>query len=173
MLRFLIITLAFLSFSFNVNSQVIDSNESLITFSVSNMKFNTVEGSFSGMTGEVDFQPNNLSSSIFDVCIDANSINTENEKRDNHLRNADFFEVETYPEICFESSSISKKSSGYIVKGMLTMHGVSKEIEIPFSYNQNQLIGKFELDRVDYRVGDTGSFMVGREISIEIKCVLK
>ncbi len=172
MLRLLIVTLAFLSFSFNVNSQVRDSFESIITFSVSNMKFKTVEGSFSGMVGEVDFQPNDLFSSKFDVCIDAKSIDTGNEKRDEHLKNKDFFEVETYPKICFESSNISETSDGHKAKGTLTMHGVSKKIEIPFTFNSNQFNGEFKLNRVDYKIGGKGRFIVGKEITVRIKCVL-
>lgn len=154
-------------------SQSIDTDQSIITFSVSNMKLNTVKGTFTGMMGDVIFNPNDLPSSKFDVCIDAKSIDTGNAKRDKHLRNEDFFEVETYPQICFKSSTITKTSDGYKVKGMLTMHGVSKTVEIPFTYNSKQLIGDIKLNRLDYKVGGSGGFMVGKEITIQIKCVLK
>lgn len=172
MLRFFVISLILLTFSYSASSQSIDSDESVISFSVSNMKLNTVKGTFTGMSGEVLFNPNDLPTSKFSVCIDANSVDTDNKTRDKHLRNEDFFDVEVYPQICFESSTITKTSSGYSVKGNLTMHGVSKIIEIPFTYESNQLIGDFELNRLDYKVGGTGSFMVGHEISIKIKCVL-
>lgn len=172
MLRIFVINLILLTLAYNASSQSINADESVITFSVSNMKFKTVQGTFTGMSGDVLFNPDDLSTSNFNVCIEAKSIDTGNEMRDDHLRNEDFFEVETYPQICFESSTISKASSGYKVEGELTMHGVSKTVEIPFTYDSNQLVGDFKLNRVDYKVGDSGSFMVGWEISITIKCVL-
>lgn len=150
----------------------IDAKSSLVTFSVSNFYFKKVEGSFSGMKGTLNFNPKELSTSKFDVCIDAKSINTGNEKRDEHLKNKDFFEVKTYPDICFKSSDVSKTSDGYKAKGALTMHGVSKEIEIPFTYNSNQFNGEFKINRLDYKVGGKGGFMVGKEIIVRINCVL-
>lgn len=90
------------------------------------MAFNTVEGTFGGMKGTFNFSPNDLENSNFDICIDAKTVNTGNNKRDDHLRTADFFNVEVYPEICFQASNFVKTSDGYIAKGTLKMHGVSK-----------------------------------------------
>ncbi|PWJ44613.1 YceI family protein [Sediminitomix flava] len=156
-----------------VNAQNIDTGNSIVTFEVSNMAFKTVEGSFKGMKGAVKFDENNLSESSFQVCIDAATVNTENEDRDKHLKNEDFFEVETYPEICFTSTSIVKSTSGYTAKGMLKMHGVEKEVEIPFSVKDNTFEGTLVIDRYDYKVGGSGKFMVGREINLKIKSVVK
>lgn len=159
--------------SFDSFGQTIDSNESKVTFSVRNIKFNTVKGSFTGMKGGVTFLPDDLASSKFEVCIDAASINTGSKKRDNHLRNEDFFDVDKYPEICFESSEIIKTSSGYKAKGILTMHGFSRNVEIPFSYKNKQFIGNLKVKRLDYHVGEeTGEFMVSNEIAIQIICSL-
>lgn len=154
-------------------SQTINTESSKVTFSVSNMKFNTVEGYFTGMKGTLNFNSEELATSSFDVCIDANTVNTGNEKRDTHLKNEDFFEVGTYPEICFTSTSIEKTESGYKALGSLTMHGVSKAAEIPFSQNGKELVGEISVKRYDYSIGpDTGTFMVGNEIKVYILCML-
>jgi len=157
--------------SLGLNGQTINSEDSKVTFSVSNMAFNTVKGTFNGMEGEIYFSPNDLLASKFEVCIDASSINTGNQKRDKHLKNEDFFEVEKYPNICFKSTEVEKTTSGNKTKGILTMHGVSKKVEIPFTFKNNQFIGNFEVNRKDYKIGEgTGSFMVGKEIEIQIVC---
>lgn len=174
MLRILFVSLALLNLSYNINGQSLDSENSGVSFSVSNMAFNTVKGTFKGMNGNIIFDPNNVASSIFDVCIDASTINSGNSKRDKHLKNEDFFEVDKYPSICFKSTQITKTKSGYITTGTLTMHGISKIIEIPFTYNDNKFVGEFKVNRFDYSIGeDTGTFMVGNEIDIKIETVLK
>ncbi len=174
MSRFLFVSLALFSLSADVNSQSIDAKNSMVTFSVSNMRFRTVEGTFKGMNGNVNFNPNNPNNSSFEVCIDASTVNTNNTKRDQHLKTEDFFAVDTYPNICFTSSQITKTASGYNTKGVLTMHGVSKNIEIPFTFSDNSLVGNFKVNRLDYKVGEgTGSFMVGTEIDIKITTYLE
>lgn len=167
-LAFITLCMAQLSFA-----QTIDVEKSEVSFEISNMKWKTVEGTFKGMTGEVIFDKNNLNNSSFNVSINPSSINTENKTRDKHLKNKDFFEVSTYTTINFKSKSIAKTASGYITKGTLTMHGISKEIEIPFVYENNQLKGTFNLNRLDFGIGPKGGFMSGKEVIITILCVLK
>jgi Uncharacterized conserved protein len=165
---FLILFFSLLSYG-----QTINTESSKVDFSVSNFKINTVKGSFTGMEGEVIFSPDDLSAAKLAVCIDAASVNTGNKKRDDHLKTEDFFGVETYPEICFESTSIIKTDKGYLALGNLMMHGVSKNIEIPFVYDDNKFVGDFKVKRLDYKVGKgTGGFSVGKEITIQIVCVL-
>ena len=169
-----IFLIASLLVGFIANAQTIDSNNSVVNFGISNMKWKTVEGTFSGMKGTIDFDENNLQNSSFNVCIDAATVNTKNEKRDAHLKNEDFFDVEKYPEICFTSSSIEKSSEGYLTKGTLTMHGVSKPVEINFTYTDNTFVGELTINRFDYKVGEgTNTFMVGEEATLEIICKLK
>ena len=165
----------FLTLFFSILSygQTINAESSKVEFSVSNFKINTVKGSFTGMTGEVIFSSDDLSAAKFAVCIDAASVNTGNNKRDDHLKKDDFFGVETYPEICFESTSIIKTDKEYLASGNLMMHGVTKNIEIPFVYQDNKFVGDFKVKRLDYNVGKgTGGFSVGKEITIQIICVL-
>lgn len=168
-----IFLIASLLVSIVANAQIIDTKNSVVTFGISNMKWKTVEGTFSGMNGTIVFNENNLQNSSFNVCINAATINTENKKRDDHLRNEDFFEVEKYPEICFTSSSIEKTTEGFVTKGSLSMHGVTKPVEISFTYNNNTFIGNLTVNRFDYNVGeDIKTFMVGKEATLEIICKL-
>ncbi len=157
-----------------LSAQSIDTEKSVVNFTTTALLVNTVEGTFTGMKGDLKFDNNNLSASKFNVCIDASSINTDNEKRDNHLKSEDFFEVEKYLEICFVSSSIEKTNSGFKTTGNLTIHGVTKKIEIPFTFENNIFKGKLKIKRLDYNIGeDYGNFTASKEAELEIVCVLK
>ncbi|WP_073086040.1 YceI family protein [Chitinophaga jiangningensis] len=154
-------------------AQTIDTGNSGVKFEVSNMGMRKVKGSFSGMKGTIDFNPQNLSTAHFEVCVAANSVNTGNEKRDHHLKEKDFFETEKYPEICFTSSQITKTATGYNAGGKLTAHGVTREVTIPFTYNNHVFEGKLTINRLDYKIGEgTGTFMVGNEVQMVITCVV-
>ncbi|MEM6964135.1 MAG: YceI family protein [Bacteroidota bacterium] len=169
-----LIFFAILLFALQTNfAQSIDTEASKITFEISNMGLNTVKGSFGGMNGMVEFDANNLDNSKFDVCINAESVDTDNRKRDDHLRKEDFFYVESHPTICFQSNSITKTSEGYITTGTLSMRGISKEVSIPFTFSDNTFNGTLSLKRKDYKVGPSGGFMVGKTVDLKIICVLK
>ncbi|WP_223241385.1 YceI family protein [Flammeovirga sp. EKP202] len=169
----LILLTSFFFFVLTGHAQEINISASKIDFTISNFKVNTVEGFFNGMSGSIQFDENDLSSAKFDVCIDASTVNTDNEKRDKHLKNEDFFDVEKYPKICFESSEIIKNGDQYMTKGNLTLHGITKEVSIPFTANGSTLVGKFEINRLDYDLGKgTGTFTVGDEVEIKIICAL-
>jgi polyisoprenoid-binding protein YceI len=162
------------TFSVSLSAQQIDLANSIVNFSIGNMKVNTVKGTFTGMKGEVHVQKDKLSSTSFNVCVDASTVNTGLEKRDHHLKTVDFFNVEKFPTICFVSTQVVKTDAGYMAKGDLTMHGVSRPVEIPFTLENNTLTGSISVSRYDYEVGkDTGTFMVSKDVDIEIICVLK
>ena len=91
-----------------------------------------VRGKFNDFTVAIVYDDKDVSKSSVHAVIKATSIDTGIERRDNHLRTADFFEVEKYPEITFKSSSVVKKGKGYVARGTFTMRGVSKEIDLPF-----------------------------------------
>ena len=174
MIKTIVLSAMMLMMSIGAFAQTIDTKKSTVTFEISNMKVNTVEGSFTGLKGTVNFDASKLSTSSFEVCIDASTVDTDNTKRDDHLRNEDFFHVEKYPTICFASTSIIKDGKGFKAKGDLTMLGITKEVVLPFTYENNQLTGALALNRFDYKLGEgTGSFMVGEEVKIQINCVLK
>lgn len=152
--------------------QNINTSNSEVSFKVKNMKFNTVEGTFTNMTGAVDY--NGTTINHINACVLASTVNTNSKKRDKHLRNEDFFNVEIYPEICFESTEITTKNNKHIAKGTLNLHGVSKSVEIPLTIKDKEITGELKINRLDYNVGEsTGTFMVGNEITIYISCVIE
>ena len=151
-----------------LSAQSISEDRYEISFKVSNTAFNSVRGTLQGMTGNVDFNKDEPGKSIFDICLEAATINTGNNKRDEHLRTEDFFHVSVFPTICFQSESISKAANQYEVKGDLTMHGISKSVIIPFEYNKNKLQGELVIDRQAFEVGGN-SLLVGDEVEIQIE----
>lgn len=158
----------------SVRSQVINTEKSVVKFSLSNMKWKTVEGTFKGMQGSVKFNPQELNKASFNVCIDVSTVNTENEKRDEHLKNEDFFEINKYPKICFVSTSVTRSGNNFLAVGKLIIKNVSKTVSIPFTYSNGVLTGNLEIKRLEFNVGeDTGTFMVGDEVSLTIICETK
>lgn len=172
MKTFQIIILFISSLSFNlIQSQTIDASKSVIEFKIKGGAIFNVKGTFKGMKGDFNFNKNDLENSSFDICIDASTVNTDNEKRDNHLKTADFFDVEKYPTICFKSNSVSVKDKDFVTKGELTMHGVTKNIEIPFKFSNNTFTGSFQIERLDYKIGEeSGTLTVGSTADVTIIC---
>ena len=157
-----------------VQAQTINTEKSEINFNITGGGIFKVKGTFSGMKGDFKLNTADLTNSRFNICIDAATIDTNNKKRDAHLITEDFFDVELYPTVCFKSKSITKTGESYVTTGELTLHGVTKTVEIPFEFNNNTLTGTFELDRFDYKLGeDFGTMRVGTMATITITCVVK
>jgi len=94
-----------------------------------------VRGKFNEFTVSITYDDRDVTKSSVTAVIKAASIDTGIERRDAHLRNADFFDVEKFPEITFKSSRVEKQGGGFVAHGTFTMHGVSKEIALPFTLN--------------------------------------
>ena len=94
-----------------------------------------VRGKFADFKVEITYDDRDVTKSSVNAVIKAASIDTGIQRRDDHLRNADFFEVEKFPEITFQSKHIEKKGKDFVAHGTFTMHGVSKEIALPFTIN--------------------------------------
>lgn len=158
-----------------VYAQVIDADKSGVTFTILERKDKkTVEGSFGGMKGEVNFNPDDLRNSSFDVCISANTVDTGLKLRDKQLNKDDFFHTESYADICFKSTSITGTANGYVTKGILSIHEISREIEIPFTYENNAFRGSISIDRRDYKLGEKFTpKKIATIAKVEIVCVLK
>jgi len=108
---------------------VIDPNHSAASFAVRHMSVSIIRGEFQKMTGSVEFDGKDITKALVSVEIDAASINTRAAKRDAHLRNPDFFDVDKFPTITFTSKRIEPAGPGkFRMIGDLTMHGVTKEI---------------------------------------------
>lgn len=109
----------------------IDGSHSSATFSVTHLMISTVRGRFGATSGTIEFDGKNLSSLKVDATIDATTINTDNEKRDGHLKSPDFFDVAKYPTITFKSKSVMPGTGGaFKLVGDLTMRGVTKEVTL-------------------------------------------
>lgn len=112
-------------------SYTIDASHSHIEFSVKHMMVSTVRGRFKSFSGELEIDETNPANSKVNVTIDVASIDTGAEGRDAHLKSADFFDAEKYPTVTFASKSVAAKGDAtYVVTGDLTIHGVTKEIEL-------------------------------------------
>ena len=112
----------------------VDTDHSTIGFSVSILGgLSKVTGKFTNFTVTLKHDQNDITKSSVNVVIKAASIYTGVTERDNHLRTADFFDVEKYPDITFQSERIEKKGQQLLAVGTLTMRGVSKEIALPFT----------------------------------------
>ncbi len=109
-------------------------------------------GQFGGMKGIVSFDPGDLAGSKFDVTIDVSTINTGNGMKNTHAKSEKWFDVDKYPTIAFTSSAISKTADGYEAKGILNMHGVQKEVVIPFTFQDNTFKGTLTVNRLDYNI---------------------
>jgi polyisoprenoid-binding protein YceI len=107
----------------------VDPAHSNVTFSVKHMMVTPVHGNFGTFSGTATFDEKTPADVSFEGTVDATTINTNNERRNGHLKSADFFDVANYPTITFKSTKTQLVSPGvYKVTGDLTMHGVKKEV---------------------------------------------
>lgn len=154
--------------TFKINPQ-----KSSLGFSIKHLGINNVQGSFKDLSGIIDYNEKDPSKSSVNVIIKAASIDTKNGKRDEHLRNAEFFDVKKYPEITFKSKQVIKTAAGYLCKGDLSMHGVSKEVSIPFdlSVQGKQLISKGQtvINRKNFAINyDNSGLLIGNDIKVSL-----
>lgn len=113
----------------------IDQAHSEVQFTVRHMMISKVRGQFDSFEGEVNFDPNNLTNTSVNVTVDLASVNTRNDDRDNHLRSADFFDVENYPKMTFVSKRVEQDddNNGRLI-GDLTIKDVTKEVVLNVEY---------------------------------------
>ena len=166
----------------------IDNAHSNVGFSVPILGgLSQVKGKFTDFSITLNHDEKDVTKSSVSVVIKATSVDTGIERRDAHLRNADFFDVEKYPEITFKSERIEKKGKQFIAHGPLTMHGVTRQIALPFTINgtfkntanNKSSIGysaKMVLNRRDFGMNysrqDNPTF-VGDDITVEIELVTR
>lgn len=159
----------------------LDPAHSTVGFAVTHMVINTVHGKFNEFTGTVSLDGNQLKEAS--GTIQAKSVDTGIERRDNHLRSPDFFDAAKYPTITFQSKRAEKQGNDTVLIGDFTMHGVTKELSLPVTVKGpikdpwgNSRIGlqaRAKLNRRDYGLKynqalETGGLVVGDEIELEI-----
>ena len=150
---------------------------SKVRFVIKNFGINT-GGTFEGLAGTIVFDPANLAGASFNVSLDAKSVNTDMEARDNHLRKEEYFDVEKYPKLSFRSTKITTTNKeGYLFMfGVITIKNISKEISFPFKQTSKDggilFEGEFKLNRLDFGVGGK-SFSMSDELNVELSIFAK
>ena len=183
LLSSLVIGISILSISVQANeTYTIDTAHASIGFSISHLVISKVKGDFNDFSGTFVLDKQNRLTQA-NATIKAASIDTGVKKRDDHLRNADFFEVETYPEITFEAKKAVRRSGKDLLLGKFTLHGVTKNIELPYTikgpitdpYGTKKIGFHAEtvINRTDYGLNwnqalEVGGVMVGEDVVIVI-----
>jgi polyisoprenoid-binding protein YceI len=135
-----------------------DKAHSFIGFKVKHMGLIEVPGFFRDFTGEVNYDANDVTKSSVNFKAMVTSVDTGVAPRDKHLRTADFFDVEKFPELTFKSTKVEKKGKGMVVTGDLTMRGVTKSVSIPF-----QIAGWLPAsERAGMKMGIAGETTINR-----------
>ena len=135
-------------------------------------------GRFNQLSGTIAYDPENPAASTVEISIDAASIDTNNPKRDGHLRSADFFDVEKHPGLTFKSTAVKASAGGLEVTGELTIRGVTKQVTAPVTAlgtmgDRAGFATRFTVNRQDYGVSwnrtlDTGGVLLGDEVTIDV-----
>ena len=108
------------------------------------------------MSGTIEFVPAHLEEAKFDITIPVLSINTGNGMQNKHAVSPKWFNATEFPNIRFTSTNVEKSSTGYQMNGNLTMHGVSKKISFPFTFDGKVFSAQFEVNRNDFNIGTPG-----------------
>ena len=160
----------------------VDHAHTNVSFSVKHMVIAKTTGSFTDFDATLEVDPEDMSTFSVSATIQAASIDTNNDQRDNHLRSADFLDVASHPTITFESSMLSTMGGTHVLHGNLTIRGVTQEVEIPIEIvgpvmaMGNTVVGfagSLTIDRHDYGVSwsrslDNGGLVVANEVEIEV-----
>jgi polyisoprenoid-binding protein YceI len=162
----------------------VDKSHSEVGFSIKHLMISTVNGKFMDYSGDIEFDTQSKKFSKFNATVSANSIDTGIEKRDNHLRSEDFFHVEKYPNITFTMDSYKANGDEGILKGFITIHGVTKPLELEVEYHGTvkDPWGKIragftlegELNRKDFgltwnKALEAGGVVVGDKVKLQIE----
>jgi len=114
----------------------VDKVHSKVRFSVAHMVISEVEGDFTDFSGNITNTKDNFSDAQFNFTVNVASVDTDNAKRDNDLKGSKFFDAAKYPNMTFKSTSLIKKDAKhYILKGNLTLHGVTKAVSFNLQFN--------------------------------------
>ncbi|MCF8130413.1 MAG: YceI family protein [Deltaproteobacteria bacterium] len=161
----------------------VDKIHSGVHFDIQHI-YATVRGSFDEFDALIRFDPANLGESRFDFTVAVKSVNTQNDKRDQHLMSSDFFDEGNYSKMAFKSSAIRHlEGDSYTVTGTMTIKDVSQNVTVPFTYfgskpnpfDPKQFVAGFEagltIDRLSYHVGNGKFFkmgVVGKDVTVLI-----
>ena len=160
-----------------------DTAHSGISFAVRHLMISKVRGTFGKWSGTFDYDEHDPTRSRVAVRIDAASIDTKEDKRDAHLRSADFLDVEKFPAIVFESTAVRRAGDGYVLGGNLTLRGVTRPVELeveslgrgkdPWGNQRVAFAARTAINRKDFGLTwnqalETGGVLVGDKVEIEL-----
>ncbi|HEY5282356.1 MAG TPA: YceI family protein, partial [Polyangia bacterium] len=167
----------------------LDPSHSTIEFSVRHMMVSTVKGRFEKVKGTVELDDKDVAKSTVEVTIDLGSVNTNEPKRDAHLKSPDFFDVAKFPAATFKSTKVQKAGKNKLkVTGDLDLHGVKRQVVLevegptdayktPFGTTVRGVHATGKIDRKDFEIGwnkvlDNGGVLVGNEVSLDLNAEL-
>jgi len=184
MQKLILTAMTFALTAFGQATYTIDTAHTNAQFAVRHMMVSNVKGEFAKTTGTIVYDPNNLGASKVEATVDTTSNNTREPRRDTHLKSPDFFDVEKFPTMTFSSTAWSKQGDKLMIKGNLTLHGVTKEVTLavdgPSAELKDQKGGArigasatTTINRKDFgltwnRAIETGGVVVGEEVTITI-----
>ena len=145
---------------------------SSIKFRIKNFGIET-GGSFTGLQGSISFDPGDVKKDSLELSVDANTINTDNNMRDDHLRKEEYFDVQNHPRIRFVSTSITvDRNAHFTATGRLTIKNTTKEISVPFTAVPKNggyiFTGEFKLNRKDFQVGGSSTISNGLTVYFSV-----
>jgi polyisoprenoid-binding protein YceI len=173
MKRLAILILPLLLLTSIASAQKVVVLKNTIKFQLKNLGVNT-GGTISGLQANMVFNPEHLETSAIEATLDVNTINTDNDLRDSHLRGEEYFDVAKYPAITMKSVSFKHKGGDkYTGQFNLTIKDKIKAFEVPFTYttdpsNTATFKGGLKLNRLDFGIGGK-SLVMGNEVSVAIE----
>jgi polyisoprenoid-binding protein YceI len=173
---------------YTTGTWTIDPVHSDVSFSVRHMMLSKVRGRFTRFSGEIVTAADPLASSVT-AEIDLSSVDTGNEQRDDHIRSADFFEVDSHPTMTFRSTGLRPHGDDFVLSGELALHGVTRPVELalevhgfvrdPWGGTRVGFSATGQVNRKDFGISidlpmDGGGVVVGDKIqlSLEVEAVL-
>ena len=175
----LIFSSLFLLLSCITSGQVITPTDigSKVKFAIKNFGINT-RGTFEGLSGNIVFDPNDLPKASFNVSIESKTVDTDITARDNHIRKAEYLDVEKFPQITFKSTKVTTTTMiEYLyVFGTITIKDVTQEVKFPFKAIPKDggylFEGEFQINRRDFGVGGK-SFSLSDDLKVELSVFAK
>ncbi|MDQ3180724.1 MAG: YceI family protein [Acidobacteriota bacterium] len=135
-----------------------DRAHTYIGFRIKHFGLNEIPGAFRDFNGTINYEPKEVTKSSVEFSAKVTSIDTGIAPRDNHLRTADFFEVEKFPDMTFKSTKVEKKGKNLLVTGDFTLKGITKQITIPFT-----MLGVIKDGRGNMHIGIAATTMLNRQ----------
>jgi polyisoprenoid-binding protein YceI len=188
MKRFILLSVFAVAAFAQATNWKIDDAHSTARFKVRHLLVTNVTGEITGMKGTIDIDDKSDMLKVVDVTLDTNTINTNNAKRDEHLKGEDFFDVAKFPTIAFKAKKITGKGGKYTLVGDLTMRGktkeitfkdaeMTKEIKDPWGVRRRGFVAHTKINRQDFGVSwnkalDNGGVAVGDEVAVEVETEL-